>query len=341
MPPVSEWLDPFGLRVRIIGGKGSSRRRDLVYALGVAWTLFKERHEYDVAYFLMSGLQLATGLPVARLLGKPIVMKFSCSTFVVGMRSSFLGRLELFFLRRWGTRILILNPGMVEEALEVGFLRDRIGWMPNPVDTDLFSPCDAEAKARIRRELNVGEDTPLVVFVGRLDPQKKVPWLLGAFTRVVKVMPNAVLALVGDGSLRSEIERLVVDLNLQKNVMFAGRLPTAGVLKWLHAGDVCTLISEIEGLPCSLIEAMSAGLPPVVSDIPAHTQLVEHEVNGIVTELGNLESIAQGLIRLLTDPEARARMAAIGRQRMVERFSMAKVVECYETMFAECTRSGR
>jgi glycosyltransferase involved in cell wall biosynthesis len=341
MPPVSEWLDPFGLRVRIIGGKGSSRRRDIVYALGVAWTLFKERRDYDVAYFLMSGLQLATGLPMARLLGKPIVMKFSCSTFVVGMRSSFLGRLELFFLRRWASRILILNPGMVEEALEVGFDRARIGWMPNPVDTDLFSPCTAEAKNRIRRELNLGEDTPLTVFVGRLDPQKKVHWLLGAFARVVEAMPNAVLALVGDGSLRSDIERQVDELNLRRNVIFAGRQPTEGVLKWLHAGDVCTLISEIEGLPCSLIEAMAAGLPPVVSGIPAHTQLVEHEVNGIVTELGNQESIAQGLLRLLRDPEARARMSAVGRQRMVERFSMAKVVECYETMFAECTRPGK
>ena len=53
------------------------------------------RNDYEVAYFLMSGLHLATGLPIARLLGKPIIMKFSCSSLVVGMRQSFLGRLEL------------------------------------------------------------------------------------------------------------------------------------------------------------------------------------------------------------------------------------------------------
>jgi len=337
MPPLEEWVDPFGLRVRIYGGGKFTRWRDLVYALGVAWTLFKERRDYEVVYFLMSGLHLATGLPVARWLGKPIVMKFSCSSLVVGMRDSFLGRLELSFLRRWASRILVLNPGMVEEALEVGFDRSRIGWMPNPVDTDYFRPCSPEERAQWREELQVGADTPLAVFVGRLDPQKELPWLIGAFAQVVREIPDAVLALVGDGSLRAQLGELVTSLHLDRNVRFTGRLNTAGVLKWLQAGDLITLISAIEGLPCSLIEAMSAGLPAVVSDIPAHTQLVDTEVNGVVTKLGNQESIARGLVRLLNDPPARKRMGAAARRRMVEQFSTPKVVDCYETLFAECT----
>ncbi len=341
MPSVSEWVDPCGLRVRIYGRAKSTRWRDLVYALGVAWTLFKERHEYEVVYFLMSGLHLATGLPVARMLGKPIVMKFSCSSLVVGMRASFLGRLELNFLRRWAMRILVLNPGMVEEALEVGFDKSRIGWMPNPVDTDFFSPCGPGERARLRQGLNLSPDTPLAVFVGRLDPQKELPWLIGAFAKVVREIPDAVLALVGDGSLRVGLGQLVSSLNLDRNVIFTGRLNAEGVLRWLQAGDVFTLISAIEGLPCALIEAMSAGLPPVVSNIPAHTQLVDNEANGMVTELGNQESIARGLVRLLADSEARKKMGACARGRMVEQFSTPQVVDCYETLFAECTaRSG-
>jgi glycosyltransferase involved in cell wall biosynthesis len=337
MPSLPEWVDPFGLRVRIYGQGASKRWRDIVYALGVAWTLFKERHDYEVVYFLMSGLHLATGLPVARLLGKPIVMKFSCSSLVVGMQNSFLGRLELSFLRRWASHILVLNPGMVEEALEVGFDRSRIGWMPNPVDTDHFCPCSSEERARLRGELGIRQDTPLAVFVGRLDPQKELPWLIGAFQQVVREIPGAVLALVGDGSLRNQLGELVSSLDLGENVVFTGRLPTDGVLKWLQAGDVFTLISAIEGLPCSLIEAMSAGLPPVVSNIPAHTQLVENELDGMVTELGNQQSIARGLVRLLADPAARTRMGGAARRRMQQQFSTPKVVDCYETLFAECT----
>ena len=61
---------------------------------------------------------------------------------------------------------------MVEEALEVGFDKARIGWMPNPVDTDLFSPCTPAQRGEIRRELRLRQDTPVAVFVGRLDPKR-------------------------------------------------------------------------------------------------------------------------------------------------------------------------
>lgn len=336
MPAVSEWVDPCGLRVRIYGRKGSQRRIDLVYALGVAWTLFKERRDYDVVYFLMQGLHLATGLPVARLLGKPIVMKFSCSSLVLGMRSSWIGRLELCFLRWWASRILVLNPGMVEEALEVGIDKARLGWMPNPVDTDFFRPCSPQERLQTRRVLGIGQDTPLVVFIGRLDHQKKLPWMLGAFARVARQRPTAKLAMIGDGPLRAEVEALVAKLHCEQNVTLTGRLDTSGVLKWLQVADVFTMVSEIEGLPCSLIEAMAVGVTPVVSDIPAHTQLVEHEVHGLITALGNEESIAGGLLRALDDSALRQRFGIAARRRMVEQFSTARVIDCYESLFAGC-----
>jgi glycosyltransferase involved in cell wall biosynthesis len=341
MPEVTEWVDPYGLSVRICGRSKSPRCRDWVYALGVAWALVKERKSYDVVYFLMQGAHLATGLPVARLLGKPIVMKFSCSGLVVGMRDSWLGRLELAFLRRWANQILVLNPGMTEEAIEVGFQKDRLGWMPNPVDTDHFVPCSHEQRVELRRELGVDPQIPVVVFVGRLDHQKKLPWMLGAFSRVVKERPQAKLVLVGDGPLRDDIDRLIEKLGLKVNVIRTGRLPTPGVLKWLQASDAFTMVSEVEGLPCSLIEAMSAGCTPVVSDIPAHSQIVEHEQTGLLTELGNEESIARGLIRMIDEPQLRARLSAAARSTMVEQFSTDRVVDRYEKLFGAYAGQAR
>ena len=338
MPAVSEWVDPCGLRVRIYGHSQSKRWRDIVYALGVAWTLFRERNDYDVAYFLMSGLYLATGVPVARLLGKPIVMKFSGSSLVVRMKDTFLGRLELKFLRLWAKRILVLNPDMTKEALEVGLEPTMIRWMPNPVDTDYFQPSSPEGRARIREEFQVGRESPLAVFVGRLDTPKDLPCLIRSFVQVVSQIPDAMLVLVGEGPMRDELRQLVSSLGLDGNVIFTGRLNSEGVLKWLQAGDVFVLTSSLEGLPCSLLEAMSVGLPPLVSNISGNTQIVEAEVNGTVAELGNEASIASGLIRLLSDPEARRRMGAVSRRRILEQFSTSKVADCYESLFAECLR---
>src|SRR5207249_1491146 len=105
----------------------------------------------------------------------------------------------------------------------------RIGWMPNPVDTDLFRPCSAEERGRRRRELNLSPDTPVLVFVGRLSAEKELPGLVGAFARVVRHRPRATLALIGDGPLRDEIAELARSLGLERNVLLTGRLDTGGV----------------------------------------------------------------------------------------------------------------
>lgn len=340
MPAVTEWIDPCGLRVRIMGHSKVPRWRDWSYAFGVAWTLFKERNHYDVAYFLMQGAHLVTGLPMARLLGKPIVMKFSCSGLVAGMHDTFLGRVELNLLRWWARRILVLNPGMVDEALEAGIEGERLGWMPNPVDTEWFRPCGPERRFELRKELGLEADEPVAVFVGRLDHQKKLPWILGSFARVVRERPRAKLALVGDGPLREDVRRRIVELGLERNVIMTGRLSMSGVLQWLQAGDCFLLISEVEGLPCSLIEAMSVGLTPVVSRIPAHTQIVEDGVNGVLTELGDEESTARGVMRVFDDAELRQKLGAAARDLMLEQFSTARVVDRYEELFAECRVPG-
>jgi glycosyltransferase involved in cell wall biosynthesis len=139
---------------------------------------------------------------------------------------------------------------MIEEALEVGIDKARLGWMPNPVDTDVFYSCTSSEREQRRQELNIASETPLVVFVGRLDTQKELPWLLGAFQRVVAARPCATLVLVGDGPLRGQIVQMAHDLELDGNLILAGRLDAGGVLKWLHVSDVFTMVSAVEGLPC-------------------------------------------------------------------------------------------
>ena len=138
MPEVSSWIDPAGVPVRIFGRPGLIG--EYAFVLGVARTLLWERRRYQIVYFLMQGLHLAVGLPIARFLRKPIVMKVYGSGIITSVRRSWLGRLELRFLRRWAHRVMILNPGMAKEATAAGLEPDRLLWMPNPVDTDEFAP---------------------------------------------------------------------------------------------------------------------------------------------------------------------------------------------------------
>ena len=338
MPDVSFWIDPAGVPVRIFGRHRLTR--DYAFALGVAWTLFRERRRYRIVYFLMQGLHLAADLPLARLLGKPVVMKVSGSSIITTMRGSWLGRLELRFLRRWARRVMILNPGMAEEAIAAGLEPDRLLWMPNPVDTDEFAPCAPERRRELRARFGIGPSAPVVIFVGRLAPEKELPSLIRAFAAARRGLPNATLVLVGDGPMRSELETLAAGLGLNGAVRFTGRQTGAEVRDWLQASDVFALVSSNEGLACSLLEAMAVGLPSVVSDIPANVQLVETEVHGLHAALGSPDSIAGALHRLLLDAPLRVRLGAAARQRILTGYSIDKVMDRYEALFSETLDAG-
>jgi glycosyltransferase involved in cell wall biosynthesis len=84
---------------------------------------------------------------------------------------------------------------------------------------------------------------------------------------------------------------------------------------------------------------MSAGLPSVVSAIPANTQLVDQQVHGLTVPWDDDQAIAAALLRLFRDPEARRRMGAAARQRVVETYSTNRVVERYEQLFARIKRN--
>jgi len=336
MPPLRNWVDPAGVPVRILTRNAKGRWKDFQFAGRVAWALWRERRNYQVAYFLMQGLHLAAGLPVARVLNKPIVMKFGGSGVIPLMRGSRAGRIELGWMRRWAARLLILNDGMMQEAMEDGFPRDLMSWMPNPVGTDEFRPRQPGEGSKLRAAFGIPEEGLVALYVGRLAPEKGLIALLRAFALAVRKQPRAMLVLVGDGPMRPELERLAAELGMGPGkVAFRGRVEASEVPLWLRASDVFALLSPSEGFSCALAEAMAAGLASVVSRIPANVQLIEDGVHGLLTPVGDDAAAGRALLRLLEDSELRGRMGCAARQRVLENYSTAQVAERYEALFAE------
>ena len=335
MPHAAEFADPGGVPVRILGRGCESGRLDRAFALGVAWTLWKERREYRLVYFLMQGLHLAAGLPVARLLRKPVVMKVSGSSLITAMRGSFLGRLELRWLRKWVPQVMVLNPGMADEAVAAGLRPEQLRWMPNPDDTTEISPRGPAERLELRAGLGVPAGAPVAIYVGRLAPEKELGSLLGGFAAVARQFPAALLVLVGDGPESGRLQARAASLGLGALVRFTGRVTIPEVRQWLRVSDVFALVSSNEGFPCSLGEAMATGLPSVVSGIPANLQLIDDSVHGLHAALRDETSIAEALARLFSDPALGARMGEAARRRVIENYSTGKVVDRYEALFAE------
>jgi glycosyltransferase involved in cell wall biosynthesis len=342
MPPLRDWIDPAGVPVRILTRRSRGRARDFVFALEVAWAIWNGRKRYDVVYFLMQGLHLAAGLPVAHWAGKPIVMKFGGSGVIPLMRRSRAGRVELGWLRRWAARLMVLNEGMVEEGIADGFTRQQFTWMPNPVDVSEFRPAEAGETAAWRAQHGIPPQACVAIYVGRLSSEKGLPGLLRGFALAARSSPDVMLVLVGDGPQRAELEALARQLELGPDrIRFIGRVNIAEVPFWLRASDVFALTSPSEGFSCALLEAMAAGLASVVTDIPANRQLIDSGIHGLTVPFGDDSSIQQALLQLSRDPNARTRMGQAARQRVVENYSTLRVVELYEALFCEVMNQAR
>jgi len=342
MPQVRDWTDPEGVPVRILTRKSTGRRKDMAFAIRVAWEIWKGRKQYDLVYFLMQGLQVATGLPTTRFLRKPAIMKISGSGVIGLMRRSRIGRLELKWLRDWNVPLIVLNEGMIQEALDESFSRDQLIWMPNPVDVENYRPAIPGEVAAWRERHGIPLEAKVLLYVGRLGQEKGLQPLMRGFASVMDRVPDALLVLVGGGPIKRELQALARNLDPKGNrIRFQGWIPTTEVPFWLRSSDVFALTSPNEGFSCALLEAMSTALPSVVSSIPANLQLIDHGIHGLTVTWDQDQAIGESMFNLLTDCGARQRMGNAARRRVLENYSTEKVLQLYEETFGRVVAGGK
>ena len=178
----------------------------------------------------------------------------------------------------------------------------KIDVMPNMIDLSHFSATTPVARTEARHALGLTESTPLFVSVANLRPMKDHPTLFAAAERLVTRIPGAKFVILGEGPLENELKEQVEKLQLRGRVRFAG--PQADVRPWLAAADLGIITSRSEGSSNALLEYMAAGLPTVVSNIPANRELAE----GVFFEPGNPDSLANTLEKVWNDRALQARI---------------------------------
>jgi glycosyltransferase involved in cell wall biosynthesis len=163
--------------------------------------------------------------------------------------------------------------------------------------------------------------------------------LLRGFAIAAQKIPHAILVLLGDGAMRPELEKLARDLSLTpRQIRFAGRVTIGEVPRWLRASDVYALTSPSEGFSCALLEAMSVGLPSIVSAIPANLQLIEDQVHGIAVPWNDERALDAAFLRLFGNRDLRKKMGGAARERAVENYATDQVLDRYETLFSDLMR---
>jgi glycosyltransferase involved in cell wall biosynthesis len=295
LPDKKNRVDPNGVPVTTFKANILPLSNGRMFVLGVGYTLFANRRHYEIAQFLLPGLHTLIGVATARTMGKKAVVMFGGSQDAVVLQNSFLGRLQLHTICRLADQIIILNDEMRAQFQGLNFPAHRIISLPCGVDTDEFAPVDDATRVLLRKEFGMPSQRPLITFTGRFVPEKELGTLISAFDRVRLSYPEAMLVLAGDGPLMAELKRQVLELGLDDNVRFTGFLRQDSIRKLLQASDIFTLVSATEGIPCSLVEAMSVGLPSVVSDIAGTEVLIMDGVQGLRVKVRDVEGLAKAI----------------------------------------------
>jgi rhamnosyl/mannosyltransferase len=227
-------------------------------------------------------------------------------------------------------RIVVASPQVKALAEELRPFRDKVAVIPYALDPDQHALTPA-IEPRVRELRGDGAD-PLVLFVGRLVAYKGVDVLLRALAHL-----RARAVIVGEGPLRSELERLAHDLTVADRVHFAGNASAAELTALYNACDLFVLpsVTRAEAFGMVQIEAMSCRKPVICTDLPSGVPWVnQHGVTGLVVPPRDPDALAAAIRTLAGDPALRTRMGDAGRARVEAEFSVRRMVEQTTGLYA-------
>jgi 1,2-diacylglycerol 3-alpha-glucosyltransferase len=294
--------------------------------------------DIDVIQFatpLSLGLQ---AILIARKLNKPLVGTFHTFSadeqFLEGIHLDFKPILKYIQKFMWGLNRFYYNkcdlitcPAKTtkEELIENG-LSKNIKVISNGIDFKIF---DNSKWKEVKKKYN--QDGKLLLFVGRIAPEKNIFYLLNCFSNVVKKIPNTKLIIVGDGPLMKDTIKRIEQLGIKKNVILTGKIDYDKLVKSsiFKACDLFVTASVTENQPMTILEAQINGLPCVGINIRGMKDLIQNGYNGYLTEEKNPDEFTEKIVKLLSDDKLRNKMKK-NTLKAVKINDLPKVIEIWE-----------
>jgi glycosyltransferase involved in cell wall biosynthesis len=205
---------------------------------------------------------------------------------------------------------------------------EKILTLPFGVDTQQFHP-----GCRIQRS---GEGPVVVISTRYLMPEYDVETLIRAIPLVLHQWPGIQFLIVGDGVLRLSLEQLAIDLGVERNIEFVGKVLHEEMPRLLGSADIFVTTAMSDGNNISLNEAMACGTFPIVSDISANREWIEQGQNGLTFQVGDVKGLAEAIVQAIRQPEwwkaAAEKNWAIVSQRGSWGKSMAMIEDHYHLL---------
>jgi glycosyltransferase involved in cell wall biosynthesis len=238
-------------------------------------------------------------------------------------------------LARLSDVLVAISPAIRRDLAETYRIgrSDHYRVVPLGFDLAAFAAIGQDDRGAARRLLDLPADAPVVTTVGRLTAIKQHRMFLDVVRELTTRHPDVVAVVAGDGELRDELQA------------YAAQLGIAGHVRWLGwrrdlttiyaATDVFLLTSRNEGTPVAIIEAMASAVPAVSTDVGGVGDVIDSPQVGTLAANGDVPGLARGVSALFADPTARRVMGEHARRRVVERYSVTRLVDDIARLYGE------
>lgn len=253
------------LQVYKLGSKSNPQNlfSKILYTIRSFFFLYKKNYDLIHIHAFLPGLLSPV---IWFFLKKPTVFTVHGTSIGTNLNNVISQSIEKFILTKikYNAQITVS-----QDFLEIKNVNRKLVHIPNGVN---IKPFDKIRAAKLKR--------PTLIFVGRLHPQKNLKNLIYAIDVVKIKIPNVLLAIVGEGTLKLDLQKYVLELKVENNVKFIGQKEGSDLIKLYKSSNIFILPSIYEGQPLSLLEAWAAKLPVIVSKTGDCQYLVKNGKNG-------------------------------------------------------------
>ncbi len=231
--------------------------------------------------------------------------------------------------------ICVSDSNRCDQIDECPAVAARIQTVYNGIDPSAFP--SQPNREKVRKELGIVTG-PVLVMIARLTEAKGHRVLLQALPHLIEAWPQLCCVFVGDGELRDQLHRLVVERAVERSCRFLG--VREDIVDILAAADVVVMPSLSEGFPFVLLEALAMGCPVVASRVNGIPELIEHHKTGLLVPARDPQALMMAIQEILSNPIAAAKMGAAGRAVVQKQFTVEHMVRNTTTVFDAALRDA-
>jgi glycogen(starch) synthase len=233
-------------------------------------------------------------------------------------------------------RTICCSQYMMEQISSIFDLPpDKVDVIPNGIDSESFK---RDVSVDLYRKQYVKPGDKLVFFVGRLVYEKGVQTVIEAMTLILNKIPNVTFVVAGSGPHMNQLKSLVDVFNLEDKVKFTGHIDTDMLSAFYKSADLTVVPSLYEPFGMVVLESMAMGTPTIVADTGGLSEIVVHEETGLKFEPGNPESLADAMLRILTDKELAERLTSDAKAYLGDRYNWDRIASATLEVYRRAER---